>query len=78
MAKLTGDLGPASRNASGEDGKDELLRFIDEINAIRARSGQRRRFRPEWRDGKLCMEEWLEVNRPLPANTPSRRYAGRK
>jgi hypothetical protein len=76
MTKLTSDLGAASSgNAIGQDG---LLRFIDEINEIRARSGQRRRFRPEWRDGRLCMEEWYEIERPRPANTPSRRYAGQE
>jgi len=73
MGKLTGDLTSGSADRIGKDG---LLRFIDEINEIRARSGQRWRFRPQWRDGKLCMEEWLEVSRPLPANTPSPRYAG--
>jgi hypothetical protein len=68
-------LGATSGNAIGEDG---LLRFIDEMNAIRARSGQRWRFRPVRRNDRLCMEEWCEIERPRPANTPSKRHAGQE
>lgn len=57
-------------------GNDGLLRFIDDINAIRARSHQRRRFRPVRRaDGVLWMQEHDEVQRPSRADTPSPRYS---
>lgn len=56
MAKLTG-LNPTGHNAIGTDA---LLAFIDEINGIRASSGQRRRFRPHQRkdDGVVEMQEF--------------------
>jgi hypothetical protein len=58
-------------------GNDGLLRFIDEINVIRARSGNRYRFRPDRReDGVLRMVEWCEVPRPHRPDTPSHIYAG--
>lgn len=61
--------------ASNAIGNDGLLYFIDEINAIRARSYQRRRFRPMKRaDGALWMQEYDEVMRPARADTPSPRY----
>jgi hypothetical protein len=76
MAKLlTDDVASDRADTIGEDG---LLRFIDEINEIRARSGQRWRLRPVRLNGRLCADEWYEIERPLPANTPSRRYAGQK
>jgi len=57
-------------------GNDGLLRFIDEINAIRARSYQRRRFKPIPRDGGvLTMVEWDAIPRPNRADTPSPRYS---
>jgi len=57
-------------------GNDELLRFIDQINEIRARSGNRFRFRP-YRVTKdvLGMEEHYAVPRPLPSKTASERYS---
>jgi hypothetical protein len=57
-------------------GNDGLLRFIDEINVIRARSYQRRRFKPVPRDGGvLTMVEWDAIPRPNRADTPSPRYS---
>jgi hypothetical protein len=58
-------------------GNDGLLRFIDEINIIRARSGNRRRFKPSMRqsDNTLEMVEWDEITRPSRADTPSQRYS---
>ena len=71
MAKLTGSA-PASHNAIGTE---SLLYFIDEINARRAASFQRKRFRPKQRaDGVVWMEEYDEVMRPQRADTPSPRY----
>lgn len=74
MAKLTG-LNPTGHNAIGTDA---LLAFIDEINGIRASSGQRRRFRPHQRkdDGVVEMQEFEEYPRPADAKTPSPRYSG--
>jgi hypothetical protein len=61
-----------SHEAIGNDG---LLRFIDEINVIRARSHNRRRFRPQQRvDGVVWMQEYDEVQRPRRADTLSPRY----
>ncbi len=61
-----------SQEAIGNDG---LLRFIDDINVIRARSHNRRRFRPQQRaDGVVWMQEFDEVDRPRRADTPSPRY----
>jgi hypothetical protein len=57
-------------------GNDGLLRFIDDINVIRARSYQRRRFKPVPRDGGvLTMVEWDAIPRPNRADTPSPRYS---
>ena len=62
-----------TRQAIGRDG---LLILIDEINAIRARSGNRRRFRPHvGNDGVMVMHEIDEVQRPSRPDTPSPRYA---
>jgi len=74
MAKLTG-------NFSGDQmpiGTDALLRFIDDINVIRAHSGQRRRFRPNQckDDGVVEMQEYDEVMRPADPKRPSPRYSG--
>jgi hypothetical protein len=73
MAKLI-DLNAAGAMAIGTDA---LLRFIDDINVIRARSGQRRRFRPNQRkdDGVVEMVEFDEFPRPNRADTPSPRYS---
>jgi hypothetical protein len=76
MAKLlTDDVTSGRADTIGEDG---MLRFIDEINEIRARSGQRWRLRPVRLNGRLCVDEWCEIEWSLPANTPSRRYAGQE
>ena len=58
-------------------GNDGLLRFIDEINIIRARSGNRRRFEPSInRDTRVLeMREHDAIQRPAPADTPSPRYS---
>lgn len=58
-------------------GNDGLLRFIDDINTLRARSHQRRRFMPHQRktDGVLEMVEWDAIPRPNRADTPSPRYS---
>ena len=72
MPKLV-DRSPHNEEPIGNDG---LLRFIDEINAIRARSYQRRRFKPVPRDGGvLTMVEWDAIPRPNRADTPSPRYS---
>jgi hypothetical protein len=70
MAKLNDSYG-------GEPiGNDGLLRFIDDINIIRARGYNRRRFRPQKRaDGVFWMQEYDEVMRPSRPDTPSPRYA---
>ena len=73
-------MGKLNDRASGDQmaiGTDGLLRFIDDINIIRARSGQRRRFRPHQRkdDGVVEMVEYDEVKRPANPNTPSPRYS---
>lgn len=73
MAKLI-DLNPPSREGIGEEA---LLHFIDEMNAIRARSGNRFRFRPKRNDkGVLAMAEHYAVPRPMRPDTPSERFAG--
>jgi hypothetical protein len=57
-------------------GNDGLLRFIDDINVIRARSYNRCRFIPQPRaDGILTMVEWDAIPRPNRADTPSPRYS---
>jgi len=57
-------------------GNDGLLRFIDDINVIRARSYNRRRFIPQPRaDGILTMVEWDAIPRPNRPDTPSPRYS---
>ena len=73
MAKLI-DRSAASLHKIGRDG---LLSLIDEVNTMRARSGQRRRFRPNLRktDGVLEMQEFEEFPRPARADTPSPRYS---
>ena len=55
-----------------------LLRFIDEINVIRANSGNRYRFEPHMDKDRdvLTMREHLAIPRPNRADTPSPRYAG--
>ena len=72
MAKLTDSIRFAE-----PIGNDGLLRFIDDVNAIRASSFQRRRFMPHMRkaDGVLEMIEWDAVPRPNRADTPSPRYS---
>lgn len=64
--------------AFGAIGTEALLRFIDDINVIRARSHQRRRFKPHQRkeDGVVEMVEWEAFPRPARADTPSPRYSG--
>lgn len=57
-------------------GNDALLRFIDEINEIRRRSGNRFRFRPFLKDnGVIGMKEHYAIERPRHADTPSQPYA---
>jgi hypothetical protein len=71
MAKLTDNS--FTRAPIGNDG---LLRFIDEMNEIRARSGQRHRYRPMDRgDGVLAMEEHFAVPPPVKATSPSPRFS---
>lgn len=74
MAKLIDNsTGPA--NAIGNEA---LLRFIDDMNEIRARSGNRFRFRPFLKDKArniLGMQEHYEIGRPRPADTPSQPHA---
>jgi hypothetical protein len=73
MGKLKDDF----NGALPPIGNDGLLRFIDEINVIRARSGNRYRFKPNMRhDGVLEMVEWCEIKRPDKADKPSHVYAG--
>lgn len=70
MAKLTDNH--FTQQPIGNEG---LLRFIDDVNIIRARSWNRRRFRPQRRaDGVLWMQEYDEVMRPARGDTPSPRY----
>jgi len=59
-------------------GNDGLLRFIDEINAIRARSGNRFRFEPSMHreTGILKMREHLAIPRHADPGTPSPLYSG--
>jgi hypothetical protein len=72
MPKLI-ELNPPSRAGIGEEA---LLYFIDELNGIRARSGNRFRLRPMRKDnGVLGMEDHYAVPRPLRPDTPSKRYA---
>lgn len=73
MAKLI-DRNTGSHMAIGTE---SLLRFIDDINVIRARSHQRRRFMPHQRkgDGVVEMVEWDAFPRPARADTPSPRYS---
>jgi hypothetical protein len=72
MAKLT-DLNLGGSMPIGNDG---LLRFIDDINGIRARSHQRRRFKPHQQsNGVLGMIEWDAVPRPNRPDTPSPRFS---
>lgn len=57
-------------------GESALLHFIDEVNELRARAGNRMRFRPQRRnDGVVWMQEWDEVQRPRSAHSPSPRFA---
>lgn len=72
MAKLTDNHFAAEPIGTGG-----LLRFIDDINIIRARSGQRRRFRPHQRkdDRVVEMVEYDEVMRPADPKTLSPRYS---
>jgi len=72
MAKLN-DMSAASSQGIGNDG---VLRFIDEINAIRARSGNRFRFQPcKVRQGVIGMQEHYAVPRPMSAHAASERYS---
>jgi hypothetical protein len=74
MAKLI-DL---NRGGSQAIGAEALLRFIDDINVIRARSGNRYRFEPKANkdSGILEMREFFAVPRPVRPDTPSPRFAG--
>ena len=72
MAKLN-DTSAISAAAIGNDG---LLRFIDQINEIRARGGNRFRFRPyHVRKDVLGMQEYYAIERPRPNDTPSERFS---
>lgn len=59
-------------------GVDGLLRFIDDINEIRARTGNRYRFKPQMSKERdvLEMHEHLAIMRPADAKTRSPRYSG--
>ncbi len=72
MPKLI-DHSPSNPAAIGNEG---LLLFIDEVNDIRARAGNRYRFEPsvDRSSGVLKMREHLGIARPARANTPSPRY----
>ena len=71
MAKL--DRLSGNSNAIGNEA---LVVFIDDINEIRARAGNRMRFRPQRRnDGVVWMQEWDEVQRPRSAHSPSPSYS---
>lgn len=74
MAKLI-DLSPGGGMGIGNDA---LLAFIDEINAMRARAGNRYRFEPHMDKGRdvLMMREVLGIPRPNRSDTPSPRYFG--
>jgi hypothetical protein len=74
MPKLI-DHNPGGQPAIGNDG---LLRFIDEINDIRARSGNRFRFEPSMdrETGILKMREHLAIPRHADPGTPSPLYSG--
>lgn len=57
-------------------GNDALLSFIDEVNGMRARSGNRMRFRPvKLANGVLGMEEHHAIPRPAAANCYSERFS---
>jgi hypothetical protein len=72
MAKLI-EINPPNRQGIGETA---LLYFIDEVNGIRARSGNRFRVRPVRKaDGVLGMEDHYAIPRPRRADTPSEIYA---
>ena len=75
MAKLIDHNADSKGPPIGEDG---LLRFIDEINDIRAKSGNRFRFQPSIdRDRDVLeMKEHLGIPRPADRYTRSPRYAG--
>jgi hypothetical protein len=71
MAKLKDDY--SGRFAIGNEA---LIAFIDEINEMRARSGNRMRFRPQRRtDGVVWMQEFDEIQRPRSAHSHSQRYS---
>ena len=71
MAKLNDFYGGASGI-----GNEALLLFIDEVNVMRARSGNRMRYRPVKRsNGVLGMEEHHAIPRPSPATAYSERYS---
>jgi hypothetical protein len=72
MAKLN----DTSAITAASIGNDELLRFIDQINEIRRRSGNRFRLRP-YRVSKdvLGMEEHYAIPRPLNSKTASEGYS---
>ena len=58
-------------------GEAALLHFIDQMNEIRARSGNRFRHRPVMKpSGVLGMEEHYAFPRPARPDTPSPRYGG--
>ena len=59
-------------------GNEGLLAFIDEINDIRARAGNRYRFEPRMDPDKnvLQMREHYAIRRPADARTPSPTYLG--
>lgn len=73
MAKLTDNHFTAQ-----PIGNEGLLLFIDEINDIRARSGNRYRFEPRMDPDRsvLEMREYHAIQRPADARTPSPIYAG--
>ena len=73
MAKLTD-----STFAREGIGNESLLAFIDEVNAMRARSGNRYRFEPHMDKDRavLTMREHLGIPRPNRADTPSPRFHG--
>jgi hypothetical protein len=75
MAKLIDHNADSKGPPIGVDG---LLRFIDEINEIRAKSGNRFRFEPSMDQdrGVLEMKEHLGIPRPAEPYTPSPRYYG--
>lgn len=74
MAKLI-DLNPGGAMGIGNDA---LLAFIDEVNGMRARAGNRYRFEPHMDKSRdvLTMREVLGIPRPSRPDTPSPRYYG--